>query len=155
VFGFGFVVAASGPTIDSSRLLHVNVVDSGWAVVDRGADHISVVPTFAFTLTNTGDRSTNALEVNALFSPNGPRPELFGTSFSRVVGWQGLRPGATSAPLRLRVQGWASRRSYREASHGRLELSDLDEATVKLFVHHEGRWSLLGEYPIRSKLIEP
>lgn len=152
ILASGLVVSATGPALDAARVLTVNVASSGWAPVADNGHEAALAAVFAFTLTNAGDRPTGALEVNAVFYRSRSRQPGFGTAFSSAVGWRGLAPGATSRPLVLR--GNVSDRfgvPLPRAGAG----SPLDEARVRLFVKHEGRWTLLGDYPIDHRLIQP
>jgi len=115
----------------------------------------ALVPAFAFTVTNAGDRRTGALQVNALFYWTWPRPDGLGTTFSPAVGWRGLTPGATSHLLVLRAQGWTVGDRALMTPHGAERHARLAEARVKLFVQHEGEWTLLGDFPIRAQLMHP
>jgi hypothetical protein len=148
-----FVVSASGPPLDPARCLRVNVTSTGWMAVANDTYNSPLVPAFTFTVTNVGDQRTSALQVNALFYRSGPKPDGLGTTFSPAVGWRGLTPGATSHALVLRAQGWADRAPM--TPRGAERHAEPAEARVKLFVQHEGRWTLLGDFPIRAHLMQP
>jgi hypothetical protein len=148
-------VSASGPTLDIARLLRVNVAAAGWMPVDITATEATLVPAFAFTVTNIGDRATGALHVNAVFYQRGAGHQGMGTAFSPIVGWRGLTPGATSA--RVVVQGRSRSLVDRAAVTllAPLRSFGVDESRIKLVVQHEGRWTLLGSFAIRGDLIQP
>jgi hypothetical protein len=150
-----FVVSASGPALNPLRSLLVNVTSTGWTSVANDKTASALVPAFAFTLTNIGDQRTSALQINALFYWTWPKPDGLGTTFSPAVGWRGLAPGATSQLLVLRAQGWTVGDRARLAPHGSEGHAPLADARVKLFVQHEGRWTLLGDFPIRAQLMHP
>ena len=149
------VVFASGPTLDPARILRVNVASNGWVAVATGQTQWTLVPTFAFTLTNVGDRSTSALQVNAVFYRTEPKHDGLGTAFSPVVGWHGLTAGATSRSLVLRAQGWTAIDVSQAVPHGAILDPSVADGRVKLFVQHEGRWTLLGDFPLHAQLIQP
>ena len=138
------VVSASGPTIDTVRVLKLNIVAAGWLPVSSTTGDNDFVPAFAFTLTNLGDRATSAIQVNALFRATG-------AAFSPVVGWRGLAPGRTTEPVTLRGR---SRYGLAQAPiRHALRLPRLDESAVSLFIQHEGRWTLLGVFPVPAQPI--
>ena len=144
------VVSASGPSLDAARAVKVNVDAAGW-LTDTDADSTSAVaPAFAFTLTNISNRPTAALQVNAVFYRGSAKDARFGTAFAPVVGWRGLGPGMTSARVVLRGQGW--RIAGREPAQRR---PSVGEASVKLFLQHEGRWTLLGNFAIPARRLQP
>jgi hypothetical protein len=139
------VVSASGPTLDPARVLKVNVVTAGWLPVTGATGEHVFVPSFAFTLTNVGDRLTSAIQVNALFRGTG-------AAFSPIVGWRGLAPGRTSHPVTLRglnLYGLDETRIRHT-----LRLPRLDNSDVRLFVQHEGRWTLLGIFSVPAQRID-
>jgi hypothetical protein len=138
----GWVVFATGPTLDPAHTLRVNVASTGWIATGFGNASLRA-PVFVFTLTNAGDRRTRALQVNALFYRDGPEHRRLGTAFASAVGGRGLAPGATSPSLILRAQGWA------------FGDSSVPPSRVKLFVKHDGRWTLLADLPIRPQLMQP
>jgi len=111
-----------------------------------------LAPAVSFTLTNVGDRATGAIQVNAVFYRTAPNHRELGTAFSTAVGWRGLAPGASSRRVALHANV-SARASLRPAAT--LTLAARVEPTVRLFVHHEGRWTMLGDYPIRAQLLDP
>jgi hypothetical protein len=142
----GLAVSASGPPLDPARVLRVDIL-SGEFDVGRAA------PRLAFTLTNVGDRPTSALKANALFHTDGARPQRLGTAISWVVGWRGLAPGATSPLVWLGSQSGFSSDSSGLAPVPVPAAPGSGTPRVKLFVQHEGRWTLLGDYPLRTPTI--
>lgn len=153
----GLVATASGTTIDPARDLSVNVTQSGWTVVSRTSADMTVAPAFAFTLTNTGDHATSAVQVNALFSWTGRNPGSLGTAFSPAIGWRGLPVGSTSQSIVLcpRAGWWRQEQGIHAEVDRRAAQTALSEATVKLFAHYGRGWIVLGEYPIPARLVQP
>jgi len=145
-------VSASGPTIDPARALKVNIVAAGWVPVARTTAGIDFVPAFAFSLTNVGDRSTSAIQVNASFHDPRAKGSGYGTAFSPVVGWRGLAPGGTSDPVTLRARG----RSGSDATRipHLLKPPRLVDSSISLFVQHEGRWTLIGVFSVPAQPID-
>jgi hypothetical protein len=145
-------VSASGPTLDAARALRVDIDAAGW-LTDTGADTLTVAPALVFTLTNISDQPTAALQANAVFH-RGSADDRLGNAFAPVVGWRGLAPRTTSNRIVLRGQGW--RIAGREPTlRAPLPQRSLDEASVKLFVQHEGRWTLLGHFAIPARRLQP
>ena len=147
-------VSASGPTLDPAQALKVNVASAGW--VDHGTNGkhpgSGLAPAIAFTLTNVGDLGTSALEVNAVFhrADEAGGALGLGTAFAPVVGWRGLKARTTSARVLLHGQP----RYVIDAVTARavaVPLDHLDELHVRLFVHHKGRWTLLGDFRVPAQ----
>lgn len=145
------VVAASGPALDLARALKVHVESAGW-VNDADNPRSAFAPAIAFTLANIGDQGTAALDVNAVFhrADEGGGALGLGTAFAPVVGWRGLDARTTSRRVLLHGQP-----SYvidaRTSRAVAVPLDDLDEVHVQLFVHHEGRWTALGDFRVPAQ----
>jgi hypothetical protein len=149
----GLAVSASGPSLDLHRTLRVNIASTGWLGVASGRTESMLVPAFAFTLTNIGDRPTGALQVNALFYLDASKQVGFGTAFSSAVGWHGLTAGSTSRSLVLRAPVWNVFDASVKSPPAAILQPGISEAHVRLFVKHAARWTFLGEYPIRAQLM--
>ena len=147
------VVSASGPTLDVVSVLEVNVASAGWIPVAGSGTESTLAPAFAFTLTNTGDRPTSALQVNAVFYRRNAKRDGFGAAFSPVVGWRGLIPGATSDRVVLRGQRRYIADDGSTTAYAPFARLSVDELRVRVFVQHEGRWTLLGDFPIPAEAI--
>lgn len=147
-------VSASGPTLDPAQALKVTVEGAGW-VSDADYPHAGFAPAIAFALTNVGDRRTAALEVNAVFHRVDAGGALgLGTAFAPVVGWRGLEARTTSR----RVLLYGQPVYVINASTARpmaVPLDHLDAVQARLFVHHEGRWTLLGDFTIPARRLLP
>jgi hypothetical protein len=151
----GLVVSASRPPLDVATMLRVDVTSTGWvAVASRRTDRI-LVPALAFTLANVADRPTSALQVNAVFHGGATNNEGWGATFVSVVGGHGLAAGATSRAIVVPAQGWSVSDAARAARRLAILHVVLPESGVKLFVQHEGRWTLLADYPIRPQVMQP
>jgi hypothetical protein len=149
----GFVVSASGRTLDAAHVLRVDVASTGWVPVASGRIDSTLVPAFSFTLTNVGDRSMGALQVNAVFYRSGSNGHGLGAAFSSAVGGHGLAAGATSRSLLLRGQGW-NVPAAGDVPRSVTLRSGVPESRARLFVKHEGRWTLLADYAIRAHLLQ-
>jgi hypothetical protein len=151
----GLVVSASRPPLDIS-LLRFNVAASGWVAVATPRAGDVLVPALAFTLANSSDRPTSALQVNALFYGSPANHEVWGGTFVSVVGGHGLASGATSRAILVSPQHGSS--VWDDAGLARrLEILHvvIPESRVKLFLRHEGRWTLLADCPIHQQLMQP
>jgi hypothetical protein len=144
------VVSASSPTLDPALVLKVNVESAGWIEdpTHTAGSRSAFVPAIALTLTNIGERSTAAVQVNVIFHQG--HATGLGTAFASVVGWRGLNAQATSRRVLLHgeplyVIDALSRRAMA------IPLEQLDEVHARLFVHHEGRWTLLGDFKIPAQ----
>ena len=150
------VVSARGPSVDLTHSLRVNVTSAGWLAVGSSRLDAKLVPALSFTLTNVSDRALGALQVNALFYRSGQKDSSWGTAFSSAVGSRGLAPEATSRSLVLQPQG-GDRTAAADVLRHRVVLqpSAFSQSRVKLFVKHEGHWTLLADYSIRNQLMRP
>jgi hypothetical protein len=149
----GLVVSANRPALDVARMLQVNVASTGWVAVSTEGAGERLVPSVAFTLTNLADRATSALQVNALFYGGPMNHDEWGGTFISVVGGRGLAPGATSRSVVVSARGVNGRDDAGVARRLAILHIMIPETRVKLFVRHEGRWTLLAEDPIRPALL--
>jgi hypothetical protein len=111
-----------------------------------------LVPALAFTLTNLADRATSALQVNALFYGGPTNHEGWGGTFASVVGGRGLAPAATSRAVVVGADG-NLREDVGVARRLAILHIEIPDTRVKLFLRHEGRWTLLADEPIRPALL--
>jgi len=154
--GTATVALAAGTTpLDPESALKVTVESAGWTRDSSPAPprRAALAPTIVVTLTNTSARSTPALQVNAVFlraSDRDPRERGLGTAYAPIVGWRGLAPSEASRRLLLQGEGLY----VLDAKSGKrvaLPIERVDPAHVRLFVHHEGRWTLLGDFDIPAR----
>jgi hypothetical protein len=149
----GLVISANRPSLDVTHQLRVNVATTGWAAIETREAGELLVPALSFTLTNLADRPTSAVQVNALFYGGPPDHEGWGGTFTSVVGGRGLAPGATSRAIVVSAQGVNVRDDAGVARRLAVLHVIIPECRVKLFLRHEGRWTLLAEDPIRPALL--
>ena len=143
-------LAAGGPTLDPAQSLKVDVESAGWVEDVKGSS--AFAPAIAFTLTNIGGQGTSAVAVNAVFHRADDEDGMFGlgTAFAPAVGWRGLAAGTTGPRLLLRgmplyvVDALTARAVA-------VPLDRLDEVHVRLFAHHRGRWTLLGDFRVPAQ----
>ena len=101
------VLAAAGcaSPIDVPASLEVTQLSSGW--FDAGLDSLGrnkIVPVVSFRLENETTKELGYLQINAVFRREGEN-EGWGTKFVRVVGTDGIPPGAASELLTLDSSG--------------------------------------------------
>jgi hypothetical protein len=149
------VVSASGPAVDVASVVRVNVVSAGWMPVAASGTGSTLAPALAFTLTNTGERPTGALQVNAVFYSAGARRTGMGAAFSPIVGWRGLTPGATSGGIVVRGQGQLLVDTTTLTPHAPPASLGVGESRVALLVQHEGNWTRLADFPIPPRVTQP
>jgi hypothetical protein len=135
------------------RELQVGVLSSGW--FDAGIENRrnKLIPSFTFTLRNTGSRNLVMLQVNAVFRRVTDTEGELGRAFVTAAGSSGLAPGATTSPLTLRSDfGYLGEEPRREI----LQNTQFVDAKVELFAKYgPGAWASLGEYKISRELILP
>jgi hypothetical protein len=143
--------AACGPTVDLTKGLQVELLETGW--FDRGIvnGQTKLVPSATFTLKNVSDQKLVSLQVNALFRRVSENEE-WGSGFKTVVGSEGLPPGATTPPVVIR-----SELGYTGSDQSRQEMlqnSHFVDAKMELFAKYGSiQWVLIGTYPIERKLL--
>jgi hypothetical protein len=143
--------AACGPTVDLTKGLQVEVLETGW--FDGGVvnGQTKLVPSATFTLKNSSDQNLGSLQVNALFR-RVTENEEWGSGFKTVVGSEGLAPGATTPPIIIR-----SELGYTGSDQSRQEMlqnSHFVDAKMELFAKYAStQWVKVGTYPIERKLM--
>jgi hypothetical protein len=154
LFLIGLFVTASvgcGPTVDLTKGLQVELLDSGW--FDRGIvnGQTKLVPSATFTLKNVSDQKLVTMQVNALFRRVSENEE-WGSGFKTVVGSEGLPAGSTTPPIVIR-----SELGYTGSDQSRQEMlqnSHFVDAKMELFAKYAStQWVLIGTYPIERKLL--
>ena len=142
---------ACGPTVDLTKGLQVDVIDTGW--FDRGIvnGQTKLVPSATFTLKNVSDQNLVSLQVNALFRRVSENEE-WGSGFKTVVGSEGLPPGKTTSPVTIR-----SELGYTGSDQSRQEMlqnSHFVDAKMELFAKYAStQWVRVGTYPITRQLL--
>jgi hypothetical protein len=143
--------AACGPTVDLTKGLQVNVIDSGWFDLGIVNGQNKLVPMVTFTLRNVSDQKLVTLQINALFRRVSENTE-WGSGFLTVVGSQGLAPGATTDPITIKSQlGYTGSDQSRQEM---LQNAHFVDAKVELFGKYGStQWVLLGSYPITRQVL--
>jgi hypothetical protein len=149
---FAFVSSAGcGPTVDLTKGLQVDVVNSGWFDLGIVNGQTKLVPSITFTLKNISDQKLVALQVQSLFRRVNETEE-WGSGFVTAVGSQGLPPGATTPPITIRSQlGYTGSEQTRQEM---LQNSHFVDAKVELLAKYAStQWVKMGTYPITRQLL--
>ena len=144
--------ACSAPP-DLKTACRITPTLTGWfdaGVTDDGKNKL--VPSIAFTLTNTGTRSFGPLQINCVFKRLGD-PEEWSTTLIRgsSAGATDLAPGATSPPIVVRApQGYTGTQPRSDILQNTLFV----DAKVQVFGKAgSATWVKLGEFPITRQLL--
>jgi hypothetical protein len=143
--------ACSGPTVDLTKALQINVVDTGWFDVGIVEGKNKLVPAISFTVTNVSDRKLVSLQMMASFFRVSDTSSEWGNSLLTVAGSEGLAPGATTPTLTMKsplgYTGTDPRADMLKNAH-------FVDAMVKLVAKYAAtQWTHLREVPIERKLI--
>ena len=166
----------AGPPIDVASTVRVAELTTGW--LDVGLDEFGrnkLVPTISFRLENVSSESVRTLQLNGVFrrclvafdgqtpaesevSPADPEAgtcagetQVWGSSFIRAVGREGISPGGTTDQFTLDSGlGYTGEQPRIEM----LRHKDFVDVKVELFVKHRAeQWVRLGEHPIDRQLL--
>lgn len=140
-----------GPTVDLSKGLKIDVVQTGWLDAGIVNGQNKLVPSAVVKLTNVSDQKLVTLQVNALFRRTGDKEE-WGSAFLTAAGSDGLPPGATTGPLLLKSQnGYTGTDPRLDMLHN----SQFVDAKMQLFAKYAStQWKPVGEYNIVRELRE-
>jgi hypothetical protein len=143
--------AACGPTVDLTKGLQVDVVNSGWFDLGIVNGQTKLVPSITFTLKNVSDQKLVTLQMQALFRRLNETEE-WGSGFLTAVGSDGLPPGATTPPITMRSQlGYTGSEQSRQEM---LQNSHFVDAKVELLAKYAAtQWARVGTYPITRQLL--
>lgn len=142
---------ACGPTVDLTKGLQVDIINSGWYDLGIVNGQNKLVPSVTFTLHNVSDQKLVTLQINALFRRVSENSE-WGSGFLTVSGSQGLAPGATTDPITIKSQlGYTGSDQSRQEM---LQNAQFVDAKVELFGKYGSiQWVRLGSYPITRQLL--
>ena len=133
-----------------TKVLVVSDAKTGWydAGVENGMNKL--VPTVILTLKNTGSEPITNVQVNAVIRRKGEADE-WGGAYIKVVGANGLPPGASTKPIMLRSNlGYTSIETRAQM----LKHSQFVDAQVQVFLKHGGeQYVKLGEWPVARELL--
>jgi len=133
-----------------TKVLVVSDAKTGWydAGVENGMNKL--VPTVILTLKNTGSEPITNVQVNAVIRRTGEADE-WGGAYVKVVGANGLPPGASTKPIMLRSNlGYTSIETRAQM----LKHTQFKDAQVQVFLKHGGeQYVKLGEWPVARELL--
>ena len=144
------LACAKGPAQDITQILTVNDAKTGWydAGVENGMNKL--VPSVVLTLKNSGSEPITNVQLNAVVRRVGETEE-WGGAYVKVIGANGLAPGASTKPIALR-----SNLGYTgiEPRVQMLKNKQFVDAQVQVFVKHGGeQWVKLHEWPVTRELL--
>ncbi len=149
----GGVLAAAGcaSPIDVPASLEVTQLSSGW--FDAGLDSLGrnkIVPVVSFRLENETTEELGYLQINAVFRREGEN-QGWGTKFVRVVGTEGIPPGAASELLTLdSSRGYTGEQSQSEMLGHR----DFVDVKMDLYIKHRAQqWALVDTLNVDRQLL--
>jgi hypothetical protein len=125
-------------------------VKTGWfdAGIEDGKNKL--VPTVMLTLKNVSRDPVANVQLNAVIRRVGETEE-WGGAFQKVIGTDGIAPGASTKPIVLRsTLGYTGIEPRAQMLKNRLFV----DAQVQVFAKHGGnQWVKLGEWPIARELL--
>jgi hypothetical protein len=150
--GLALAGISCGPTVDLSKALQIDVVETGWFDAGIVNGQNKLVPAARITVKNNSDQKLVLLQINSLFR-HGSDTEEWGSAFITAVGSDGLAPGATTAPLLLKSQnGYTGTDQTRQDM---LKNSQFVDARIQLFAKYGSvQWVRMSEHAIERKLLE-
>jgi len=150
--GLALAGISCGPTVDLSKALQIDVVETGWFDAGIVNGQNKLVPAARITVKNNSDQKLVLLQINSLFR-HGSDTEEWGSAFITAVGSDGLAPGATTVPLLLKSQnGYTGTDQTRQDM---LKNSQFVDARIQLFAKYGSvQWVRMGEHAIERKLLE-
>jgi len=150
--GLALVSCGCGPTVDLSKALQIEVVDTGWFDVGIVNGQNKLVPAARITVKNNSDQKLVQLQINSLFR-QGDATEEWGSAFITAAGSDGLAPGATTSPLLLKSQN-----GYTGTDQSRQEMlqnSHFVDAKIQLFAKYGSVQRVrMGEHAVDRKLLD-
>jgi hypothetical protein len=143
--------AGCGEQVDLTQNLEVVNVSTGWWDEGIVNGQNKLVPSITFTFKNNSDQTLGTLQANVLFKRVGEETE-WSSGFVKVVGSEGLPPGATSPASSVRGQkGYTGS----EPRHLMLQNSQFVDARVELFAKYGStQWEKVGDFTVDRRLLE-
>ncbi len=136
--------------VDLTTGLEVVDVSSGWVSGGDVNGQNKIVPSASFRLKNVSGQLLSTLQANVLFRRVGDETE-WGSSYLRIVGSDGLAPGAVSD-----VQRVISQKGYTgtETRPQILQNSQFADARVLVYAKYGStQWVRVGEFVVDRRLL--
>ena len=144
--------AGCGPTVDLTKALQIDVLDSGWFDAGIVNGQNKLVPAIKIAVKNNSDQKLVVLQINSGFRHGGEAVRPCHCQ-ERVPPFFRVAPGATAGPLLLKSQN-----GYTGTDQSRQEMlknTQFVDAKVQLSAKYASlQWVKMGEYPIERKLLE-
>jgi hypothetical protein len=147
-------MAGCSPTIDLTKAIAVTDITTGWydagIVPSPEGEKNKLVPSISFALKNVSQSDINSVQINAVFKRVGEEDE-WGSAWVKGIGYDGLKPGASTAPMVLRCPlGYTGLQPRAQM----LTNKDFIDARVLLFGKYGSEsWTRLGEFRIQRQLL--
>ncbi len=147
-------MAGCSAHVDLPKALAVSSVTTGWydagIVPSPEGEKNKLVPSISFALKNVSQGDINSVQINAVFKRVGEEEE-WGSAWVKGVGYDGLKPGASTASMVLRCPlGYTGLQPRAQM----LTNKDFIDARVFLFGKHgSDAWTRLGEFRIQRQLL--
>ena len=144
------LAGCSSPPVDLAKSLEVVDINSGWADFGVVGGQNKLVPSITFKLKNNSDQVLKVLQVNVTFRRTGD-PSDWGADFRKIIGTEGLAPGATSEAVSL-----DSPRGYTgsDARADMLKHPQFVDATAHIAAKYgPAQLQAIGDFPISRQLL--
>lgn len=153
VFSMLVAVAAAslgcGTSVDLKQSLSITDVATGWHDAGVVDGKNKIVPAINFKVKNGSDQELNSLYVNVVFRRQDETDE-WGSSYVRVVGSEGLAPGATSQVISAKSdKGYTGEEARAELLKHRLFVDAKAEISAK---YASTQLTRLADFPITRQL---
>jgi hypothetical protein len=143
--------AGCGPTLDISKALTIDLVDSGWYDGGIVNGQNKLVPAARVTVKNVSDQKLVQLQINSLFRQVSVAEE-WGSAFITAAGSEGLAPGETKTVFLRSNNGYTGSGETRQEM---LTNGHFVDAKVEVFAKYAStQWKKMTEYPITRQLLE-
>ena len=143
--------ACRGTGVDIAKAVEVSDISTGW--YDAGiveGDKNKLVPTVGFRLKNVADSPVKNLQINAVFRRAG-EPDEWGSSYTKVIGTEGLAPGGATDPVVLRSNLGYTSTEPRLVMLGHSQFKDVH---VRVFAKQGGAaWTAIGEWDVERTML--
>lgn len=141
----------AGPTVDLTKGLQIDVVDTGWFDAGIVDGKNKLVPIVSFTVKNVSDQRLVSFQMMASFFRVTDTSSEWGNGLLNVAGSDGLAPGATTPTLTMKSPlGYTGT----DPRADMLKNAQFVDAMVKLVGKYAAtQWTHVREVPIERKLI--
>ncbi len=145
-------LGCGGEQVDLSKGLEIVDLSTGWYDDGPSNGQNKMVPSVSFKFKNTSNQTLSTLQANVLFRRVGDEAE-WASSFVRIVGREGLEPGAASAPQRVKAsKGYTGT----ETAPQMMQNSQFVDARVQIMAKYGAtQWKPIGEYVVDRRMIAP